>query len=176
MEKHHLYGRIKVCNRKIGYAVIAAENGKRYYLPIDTRYRRSRIRLGALVDFNLESQEDNEYISNFNVINKFPNGNKIELPDGSILKMREISKFGISSGKNNVEIIGIDKDELHNHGIEEDELSYLYFKTDRGEYRFFNTGSPIVGDGQCDIFEVHKALAEKLYFVNEVNYDNKRTI
>lgn len=159
------YGRIKENRRKDGYGFIYSEDGNDiFYSSYNFKTKRSEKNacVGATVKYKLTTHEERLCATEIEVIEKYPEGNIITLPNGKVLNLHCIRKFGLVSGKNALNIIGVTEEEAKSHGHELSEFDFLFFSTEYDEFRFFRTGSCVQGDGQCDINAAYSEYQKRL--------------
>ena len=142
-----LVGRVFSYERVRGYGFIRTSDGEDIIL---SSYRLSKrewdnLCVGDYVRFTVGMYEDKVVAIDVSITKKMPRGMSIEMPNGELLEVRHITKFGVD----------------HNQ---------LYIKTFRGTYTFVQIGSRVLFDGVVDIEKFWDYLTKLL-----VKYDFERT-
>ncbi len=168
--ENYKYGRIVDNNHMKGFGFLVSDDGEELFFSSyseNVRYRHSPFRVGSIVSFEIGSHNGRRVAVNVKLIERYPEGKEILLPNGESVRLKRLRKFGISYGKHNMDSLGLSEDELREHGYSLKDLDYLYFNTTQGEYRFFNKDSKLVGDGNYDIYTIYNDLKDKYYKLNK---------
>ncbi len=165
------YGRVVDNIHMRGYGFIISPEGEELFFSsyeINGQPRRhSPFRVGSIVTYIPTLHDGKKVATNVKLVERYPEGKDLLLPNGEILRLKRLRKFGISYGKHNIETLNLSEDELKEHGYSLRDLDYLYFNTSQGEYRFFNQDSKLVGDGNYDIYTIYNNLRERYYTFND---------
>ncbi len=174
IQKTVCYGRIKEYNSFNGYGFICTNIEKKEiffssYNVVGNKTNQSQLPVGAIVRFFMNSNEKGLYAEEICVIEKYPVGTYLLLPNHELLKIKRLYKIGIASGKRILNEKQITEVELALHGYSRKDFDYLFFSTAQGEYRFFNIGSKINGDGRCDIYKVYADYKKDLFDMTDID-------
>ncbi|WP_024865825.1 cold-shock protein [Butyrivibrio sp. FCS014] len=124
-------------------------------------------RVGSIVEFYVADSRGHLQAREIQVIEVYPSGEEIQMPNGKFLHLRALKKFGITSGRSALKLVNVSEEELIAHGHSVYECRFLFFSTSIGEYRFFSEDSFIEGDGHCNIDKCYDELKRKLLFLDQ---------
>lgn len=141
-----LVGRVFSFDRVRGYGFIRTSDGKDIIL---SSYRLSKQKwndlcVGDYVRFTVGMYKDQVVAIDVSITKKMPRGMSIEMPNGELLEVRHITKFGRS-------------------------FDQLFIRTCKRTYTFVQIGSRALSDGAVDIEKFWDYLTELL-----VKYDFER--
>lgn len=168
MQNQHMYGRVREYSKKDGYGFIHGEDNQDIFCS-SYNFKNARaeknICVGAIVKYNVTEREGKLCANEIEIVNRYPEGNMITLPNGTMLKLKHIYKYGYMHGTDALQMIGVNVKQAEEHGHKPAEFDFIYIATEYDEYRFFQTGTCVQGDGQCDLGTYYVELKKKLLWL-----------
>ncbi len=156
-----LRGRIISMDRIRGFGFIRTERGEDVFFSTYNTDRKlwHKMSIGDYVEFvaKRRGNDRNNIIANdVTVIKRMPKGYAIELPNGEMLEVKHINKFGVNS---------MLMDELRDTFTELPPRCFkcIFIKTNWRTFTFNDPSSPIIIDGEVDVEEFYEELCEKLW-------------
>ncbi len=163
-----MYGRVMQYSPIDGFGFVYSENGRDIFFSsynVMSKAVEKNICVGATVRYLPIVSGDKAVATQLEIIDKFPSGERLLLPNGKVIPIRLVRKFGIIGGNVAIKTAGITRHEIKDHNYNVSDCKYLYFSTAHGEYRFFNEGSFIRGDGQCNVDVVFDEYKKGLLYI-----------
>ena len=154
-----MYGRVRQYANKDGYGFIHTEDKKDIFVSSYVLGKKEdKFRVGALVSFIPVMYEGKVVADEIKILEVFPSGDVLQLPNGKYLPVKRVTKYGYVGGKQVLEKIKQPESQMLEAGYTYDDLAYIFIRTSRGEFRFYNDGAKQRGDGQTDLKKFEKYL------------------
>lgn len=154
-----MYGRVRQYANRDGYGFIHTENKKDIFVSSYTLGKKEKhFRVGALVKFIPIIREGKIIADEIIILEKFPSGEVLQLPNGKTISVGRICKFGYVGWKQVLANINQTEEQMIEAGYTYKDLEYIFIRTFSGELRFYNTGAKQKGYGQTDLSKFEKEL------------------